>query len=45
MPTKGFIDGVMRLLLDPRYLRVDSRVLIAAYHPVQTDNFPEVVTI
>ena len=42
-PAEDFIDDVMEFLLDPRYLRVDGKALIAVYRPAQMDNFPEVV--
>ena len=43
VPAEDFIDDVMEFLLDPRYVRVDGKALIAVYRPAQMDNFPEVV--
>ena len=43
VPAEDFIDDVMEFLLDPRYMRVDGKALIAVYRPAQMDNFPQVV--
>jgi lipopolysaccharide biosynthesis protein len=41
VPAEQFIDDVMHLLLDPRYIRVDGKPLIAVYKIAQLPNFVE----
>lgn len=43
VPAQTFIDDVMEFLLDPRYMRIDGKALLAVYRPMQMENFPEVV--
>ncbi|GAB3444438.1 glycoside hydrolase family 99-like domain-containing protein [Phycicoccus ginsengisoli] len=43
VPAEDFIDDVMDLLKDPRYMRVNGRCLLSVYRPGQMDNFPDVV--
>ena len=35
VPATAFIDDVMPILRDPRYMRIDGRPLIAIYRPAQ----------
>lgn len=45
VPAEDFIDDVMEFLLDPRYLRVDGKAILAVYRPAQMDNFADVVSV
>lgn len=42
VPAEDFIDDIMEFLLDPRYLRVEGKAVIAVYRPGQMSNFAEV---
>ena len=43
VPAEAFIDDVMEVLRDDRYLRVDGKPLLAVYRPAQMGNFAEVL--
>ena len=43
MPAEDFIDDVMEFLLDPRYMRIDGKAVLAVYRPGQMKNFADVV--
>lgn len=42
VPAENFIDDVMEFLLDPRYIRVDDKAVLAVYRPGQMSNFGSV---
>lgn len=42
VPAEDFIDDVMEFLLDPRYMRVEGKAVLAVYRPGQMSNFGEV---
>jgi len=44
VPAEDFIDDVMEFLLDPRYIRVDGKALIAVYRPGQMSDFAQVAS-
>ena len=41
--AEDFIDDVMEFLLDPRYMRIDGKAVLAVYRPGQMKNFADVV--
>ena len=43
VPAEDFIDDVMEFLLDPRYMRIDGKAVLAVYRPGQMKNFADVV--
>ncbi|AWE41950.1 MULTISPECIES: glycoside hydrolase family 99-like domain-containing protein [unclassified Actinobaculum] len=43
VPAEDFIDDVMEFLLDPRYMRLDGKAVLAVYRPAQMDDFAQVV--
>lgn len=43
VPAEDFIDDVAEFLLDPRYMRMDGKAILAVYRPAQMDNFVQVV--
>lgn len=43
VPATDFIDSVMHLLTDPRYLRVQGKAVLAVYRPRQMDDIAAVV--
>ena len=43
VPAEDFIDDVMEFLLDPRYMRIDGKAILAVYRPGQMKNFADVV--
>ncbi|CAG7844258.1 hypothetical protein USB125703_00484 [Pseudoclavibacter triregionum] len=43
VPAEQFIDDVMHLLKDPRYLRVDGEALLAVYRIAQIPDYPRVL--
>ena len=45
VPAEDFIDDVMEFLLDPRYMRIDGKAVIAIYRPAQMSSFREVVGV
>lgn len=42
VPAEDFIDDIMEFLLDPRYIRVDGKAMIAVYRPGQMPHFGRV---
>jgi len=42
VPAETFIDDVLHLLADPRYLTIDGRKVLAVYRPGQMPDFPAV---
>lgn len=45
VPAETFIDDVMEFLLDPRYMRIDGKAILAVYRPGQIENFAEVTAV
>jgi lipopolysaccharide biosynthesis protein len=43
VPAEQFIDDVLDLLKDPRYLRLDGKPLISVYRPTQIPDFERVL--
>lgn len=43
VPAEQFIDDIMPLLLNPRYLRIGGSPVISVYRVAQIPNFPEVL--
>jgi lipopolysaccharide biosynthesis protein len=43
VPAEQFIDDVMPLLLNPRYLRVDNKPVVSVYRVAQIPSFPAVI--
>lgn len=43
VPATQFIDDVLDLLKDPRYIRLDGKPLIAIYRPTQIPDFEDVL--
>ena len=43
VPAEDFIDDIMEFLLDPRYMRIDGKAILAVYRPGQMKNFADVV--
>ncbi|MFF9563403.1 glycoside hydrolase family 99-like domain-containing protein [Leifsonia sp. NPDC014704] len=43
VPAEQFIEDVMHLLLDPRYIRVEGKPLVAVYKIAQLPDFPKTV--
>ena len=43
VPASSFIDDVMPFLLDPRYMRIDGRPMLAVYRISQIPDFREVI--
>jgi lipopolysaccharide biosynthesis protein len=43
VPAERFIEDVLPVLEDPRYLRVDGAALMAVYRPAQIPDLPRVV--
>lgn len=42
VPAEDFIDDVMEFLLDPRYIRIGGRAVLAVYRPGQMHDFAAV---
>ncbi|WP_175954993.1 glycoside hydrolase family 99-like domain-containing protein [Schaalia sp. Marseille-Q2122] len=42
VPAEDFIDDIMEFLLDPRYIRVNGKAIIAVYRPGQMPDFGRV---
>lgn len=45
VPAEDFIDDIMEFLLDPRYIRIDGKALLAVYRPGQMHNFARVADV
>lgn len=45
VPAEDFIDDVAEFLLDPRYMRMDGKAVLAVYRPTQIKNLEEVVRV
>jgi lipopolysaccharide biosynthesis protein len=43
VPASSFIDDVMPILLDPRYMRIDGRPIVAIYRAGQIPDLPAVI--
>jgi lipopolysaccharide biosynthesis protein len=43
VPATGFIEDVMPILKDPRYMRIDGRAVLAIYRPAQIPDLPAVI--
>jgi lipopolysaccharide biosynthesis protein len=43
VPATGFIDDVMPILKDPRYMRISGRAVIGIYRPGQIPDLPGVI--
>ena len=43
VPATSFLDDVLPILRDPRYLRIDGRAVLAVYRPGQIPDLPDVV--
>jgi len=43
VPATRFVEDVMPILLDPRYMRVDGRAVLAIYRPAQIPDLPSVI--
>lgn len=43
VPSAQFIEDVLPVLRDPRYMRIDGRALIAIYRPGQIPDLPAVI--
>jgi lipopolysaccharide biosynthesis protein len=43
VPASRFIDDVMPILQDPRYMRIDGRPILAVYRPAQIPDLPAVI--
>lgn len=45
VPAEDFIDDVIEFLLDPRYIRIDGKAVLAVYRPAQMGNFSQVAAV
>lgn len=45
VPAEDFIDDIMEFLLDPRYIRVDGKAILAVYRPGQIRDFAKVADV
>jgi len=43
VPATQFIEDVMHILRDPRYMRLDGRAVVAIYRPAQIPDLPAVI--
>jgi lipopolysaccharide biosynthesis protein len=43
IPATRFIEDVMPILKDPRYMRIDGRAVLAIYRPAQIPDLPAVI--
>ena len=43
VPANGFIDAILPILMDGRYMRIDGRAILAVYRPGQIPDLPGVV--
>ena len=43
VPATRFIEDVLPILLDPRYMRVEGRAVLAIYRPAQIPDLPAVI--
>jgi lipopolysaccharide biosynthesis protein len=43
VPASRFIEDVMPILEDPRYMRIDGRPILAVYRPAQIPDLPDVI--
>ena len=43
VPASAFIEDVMPILRDPRYMRIDGRPIIAIYRPAQIPDLPATI--
>jgi lipopolysaccharide biosynthesis protein len=43
VPASRFIEDVMPILQDPRYMRIDGRPILAVYRPAQIPDLPAVI--
>jgi lipopolysaccharide biosynthesis protein len=44
VPAEQFIEDVLPLLADPRYIRADGRAVLAVYRVAQLPNYADVIT-
>lgn len=42
IPAANFIDDIIEFLLDPRYIRIDGKAVLAVYRPGQMPDFAEI---